>query len=171
MTLREVKTDFMPNMNADNLEKYSNYRTQMSRLKKAMSCEFYLEAIFIEYAIIEDRAEAVLRYEDNSIRCKEGQFISLDRKLNKILDLAREKKSLPNKYFDSSLIEEIRAWKEDRNGMIHALMKKNLTKEYILSIADRGMILTRCFTDCATKYRRAVERRNQRMYINEVDGR
>ncbi len=34
-----------------NIQKYENYREQMGRLKRALNSHFYLEAIFIEYAI------------------------------------------------------------------------------------------------------------------------
>lgn len=47
---------------SSNQQKYENYREQMSRLSKAMKAEFYLEAIFIEYAIMEDRLESALRH-------------------------------------------------------------------------------------------------------------
>ena len=47
---------------SDNMQKYANYKEQMGRLKKALSQGFYLEAIFIEYAILEDRLESVLRH-------------------------------------------------------------------------------------------------------------
>ena len=43
-------------------EKYYNYKEQFERLNKALKNEFYLEAIFIEYAILEDRTESVLRH-------------------------------------------------------------------------------------------------------------
>ena len=46
----------------DNMQKYENYKEQMRRLKKALKEQFYLEAISIEYAIIEDRIESVLRH-------------------------------------------------------------------------------------------------------------
>ena len=43
-----------------NMQKYFNYQEQMVRLKKAMAAQFYLEAIFIEYAVMEDRLASVL---------------------------------------------------------------------------------------------------------------
>ena len=43
-----------------NMEKYENYREQMGRLKKAIGSGFFLEAIFIEYAVMEDRLTSVL---------------------------------------------------------------------------------------------------------------
>lgn len=39
----------------ENLLKYENYKEQFTRLKSALNNGFNLEAIFIEYAIMEDR--------------------------------------------------------------------------------------------------------------------
>ena len=41
-----------------NQQKYENYRVQSRRLAGALRSGFYLEAVFIEYAIIEDRLES-----------------------------------------------------------------------------------------------------------------
>lgn len=38
-----------------NIEKYEAYKAMKSNLTKAMKAGFYYQAIFIEYAIIEDR--------------------------------------------------------------------------------------------------------------------
>ena len=67
-----------------NIQKQLNYREQFKRLDKALNNNFYLEALFIEYAIMEDRTESILRYEGNEIKVKEGSFISINRKLDKI---------------------------------------------------------------------------------------
>ena len=37
-----------------NTQKYENYKEQFKRLKRALNEGFNLEAIFIEYAILED---------------------------------------------------------------------------------------------------------------------
>ena len=145
----------------NNDQKYLNYKEQFKRLDKALKYGFNLEAVFIEYAIMEDRAEAVLRYEGNEIHTKERQFVSIDRKLKKIKDIAREKKSLPNRYFTEEFIDEILSWKEERNGMIHAFMKKQLTTESIEAVALKGKDLARQMANKATNYRRSVERRNK----------
>ena len=47
---------------AENMQKYENYRDMNVRLKRALKGGFYLEAVFIEYGIIEDRLDSVLRY-------------------------------------------------------------------------------------------------------------
>ena len=118
-----------------------------------------MEALFIEYAVIEDRTEAILRYEGNSIKCKEGNFISLDKKLNKISTIAREKKSLSNRYFDDDFIEEIRLWKNARNGMIHALMKKSVSTQEILEIVIHGENIVKKISRLSGNYKRAIERK------------
>ena len=45
-----------------NMEKYEVYKSMNENLSKAMRAGFYYQAIFIEYAIIEDRCSSVLRH-------------------------------------------------------------------------------------------------------------
>ena len=47
---------------ADNMQKYENYKEQFKRLNRALANGFNLEAVFIEYAIMEDRTESILRH-------------------------------------------------------------------------------------------------------------
>lgn len=140
--------------------KYENYREQFKRLDKALNNKFYLEAMFIAYAIIEDRTESILSYEGNEIKSK--GFVSVDQKLKKIRKLAEKDSSLLEKYFSDGLIDEILDWKKDRNTLIHALMKQSLTTEDLQTVALNGKRLTRILANKATTYRRAVERKNKR---------
>lgn len=142
------------------VQKYENYREQFKRLKKAIDCKFYLEALFISYAIIEDRAEAILGYEGNVINSK--GFVSIDKKLKKIKKLAEQKKSLPQKFFSDSLVDDILTWKETRNELIHALMKKALTTAELEKAAVDGRDYARELANRATGYKRAVERRKNK---------
>ena len=64
-----------------NIQKQLNYREQFKRIDKALNNNFYLEALFIEYAIMEDRTESILRYEGNEVKVKDGGFVSNNRKL------------------------------------------------------------------------------------------
>lgn len=140
-------------------QKYLNYREQFRRLDKAMKNQFYLEAVFIAYAIMEDRADSILRYENNGIKSKD--FVSIDRKLRKIETIARQKKSLPNRYIPQELIENIKKWKEERNKIIHALLRQSLTTQQLAELAEDGKRLARQLSNCATNYKRAVIRKNQ----------
>jgi len=75
----------------DNKLKYGNYTEQMGRLKKAMANHFLLEALFIEYAVIEDRTESILRHAGVFNPEKHN---TLAGKLSRIADIARGKQSL-----------------------------------------------------------------------------
>lgn len=142
---------------ATNLQKYSNYKEQMGRLKKAMTQGFYLEAIFIEYAIMEDRLESILRH-SGQWNPKPNEFWSIDRKLKKVEKLAEQKKSLQQKYFAKELTEGIRQWKDQRNSLIHALLKQTLHTENLRQHAEVGQTLTKTLCSKATCYRRALEK-------------
>ena len=143
-----------------NMQKYLNYNEQFKGLEKALSNNFYLEAIFIEYAIMEDRTESILRYEGNEIKAKDGEYISINRKINKIKAIAQTKKSLPQKYFSNELLDMILDWKEERNRFIHALMKRSLTTEELAEFALKGKDRCRLLCNKSNNYKRAVERRD-----------
>lgn len=143
----------------DNQQKSNNYKEQFKRLDKAINNNFYLEAMFIAYAIIEDRAESILSYEGNEILS--DRFVSINRKLNKIKKIAERKDSLPKRYFTGPLIDEILEWKEKRNKLMHALMNQVLTTEDLNVTAVEGKTLARALANKATNYRRAVERNNK----------
>ncbi len=144
---------------ANNQLKYGNYTEQMGRLKKAMGSGFYLEAMFIEYAVIEDRTESILRHA--------GVFNSekhntLARKLNRIADLARGKKALLRKYITVETVDEIRTWKGERNRLIHALLDQDLSTDELEQIAKEGQRLAKLLCSKATSYRGALERERQK---------
>lgn len=159
----------MENKVENNMQKYDNYREQFNRLKKALKNEFYLEAIFIEYAIIEDRMESLLRHSDKweaYLKHIKGREPRLPTKITYFKKMAEEKKGLPHKYFSDTLLDDILAWKERRNGLIHALMNKKLTTQELSDFAHSGFQLTRELTNRARNYKRAVERRKAKTVEN-----
>ena len=144
----------------ENMQKYENYKEQFKRLDRSIKEGFNLEAVFIAYAIMEDRTSSMLRYEDNSVKPKGDRQPSIDQKLGKIKTIAREKGSLPNRYFQDDFIDRIIAWKEERNRLIHALLKQQLTTEELASLAVEGKELARQLSNKAGNYKRAVERKH-----------
>ena len=144
----------------DNQQKYENYRVQMGRLKSALRNHFYLEAIFIEYAIMEDRLEAILRHA-GKWHPKEGAFVSIDTKVKKVAEVAREKKNPAHRCFPPELTNEILAWKDKRNRLIHALLKQSLHSDDLLEVAEEGERLTKQLCSKATSHRRALEKQAQ----------
>ena len=152
-------------MSADNNQKYDNYKEQFKRLDKALRNGFNLEAIFIEYSIIEDRIESILKHAEKweAYLKKRGRYqVTLDSKINYISCFARERGSLLYKYFGDHLLAEILAWKEERNQLIHALMKQALTTDELQRVALDGKDFARKLSNKVTNYRRAVERRSKR---------
>lgn len=144
---------------SDNQQKYYNYKVQMQRLKKAMDNQFYLEAIFIEYVIMEDRTASILRYEGNTIkpRNKNG-FVTLDAKINKIIKISEDKKGVARRYFSEDFMREISAWKDRRNSLMHALMKQKLTADELEALAGKGEELVKKLSRLSQNYKRYLER-------------
>jgi len=140
-----------------NQQKYENYKEQAIRLKKAINAKFYLEALFIEYAIIEDRFESALRHSGVMV---DGKYIGLNKKLSKMEAVAREKKSLAHKYFKPDLLESVNLWKEERNRLIHALMKQALTTEELQNLAEQGQVLVKKLCSITTSYSRKINKLN-----------
>lgn len=141
----------------NNMQKYANYKEQMGRLKKALTHGFYLEAIFIEYAIMEDRLESALRH-SGKWNPRPDEFWSIDRKLNKLEKLAEEKKSPAAKYFSPELTEMLRSWKTRRNQLIHALLKQPLHTEDLRAHADEGLVLVKTLCSKTTSYNRFLDK-------------
>ena len=124
-----------------NMQKFHNYQTQFRRLNKALQEEFYLEAIFIAYAIMEDRTESILRHSgkwDAYERSRRGRSITIDSKIRYIQKLAEEKKSPLNRHLADGTLQRILEWKEQRNRMVHALLKQSVTAEDLAALAADG---------------------------------
>ncbi len=143
-----------------NMQKYENYKEQMGRLKKAMNAQFYLEAIFIEQAILEDRIESVLRH---SGKFNPEKHNTLDRKLSKLSEMQREKKGLVRKYISDELREELYDWKKERNIYIHDLMKQSLHTEDLQSFAEKGQTMIKTLGTKVSLYNRYLERHPEKL--------
>ena len=143
-----------------NMEKYGNYKEQMGRLKKAMDNHFLLEAFLIEVAIIEDRLESLLRH---SNAYNPDTHRDIGRKLRRVKELQRNKKSWLNKNLSVEFLDEIDAFRDkERNRLIHSLMKQKLTTEELEQITTQGLIIVKTLCSKATSYKRALEREKKK---------
>ena len=145
----------------DNQQKYLNYKEQFKRLNRAIANGFNLEAMFIAYSIMEDRSESVLKHAgkyERYVEKRQGRTPSIDSKIKEILKCRSNRKDLMYRYFSDDLLDKILAWKEERNRMVHALLKQELTGEELHSLALQGKDYARIFSNRATNYRRALER-------------
>ncbi len=151
------------NSPVDNMQKYANYKEQFKRLRKALTNGFYLEAVFIEYAILEDRTESVLKHAgiwDTYLKKRRGNDPTIDSKVKYIKSQAlSNRKSILFKYFSDDLLDDILAWKDDRNRLIHALLKQQFAHNEIKELAEQGNNLVVKLRNRAGNCNRAMERK------------
>ena len=138
--------------------KYENYREQSTRLARAPRGEFYLEAVFIEYAFMEDRLESALRHA-NAFSPKRQDTI--EAKIQKLKKLREEKRGLARKYFSDELLDGISAWKNSRNPLIHELVKQQLSTAYLREFALEGEALLKELKSKVGSFNRAIERQEK----------
>lgn len=144
---------------SENMQKYYNYKEQMGRLTKALNAHFYLEAVFIEYAIMEDRLQSFLT--------AAGVFHpekhkNIGKKISRIRELIRNPKHPLNRYITEEQLDQITAWKDKRNPLIHALMKQSMTTESLAELAEEGREIAKVLNSKTTSYRRYMERQAEK---------
>lgn len=147
----------------ENQLKYENYREQSKRLNSALHSGFNLEAMFIEYAVIEDRTESILRHADKweAYLKRRGRFEpTLNSKIEYIRkQMESNRKDLLNKYFSDDLLERILQWKDERNRLIHALLRQQFEHNEISTLAEKGKQLADELRRRTGNYNRAADRR------------
>ena len=144
-----------------NQQKYENYKEQFKRLNRALANGFNLEAMFIEYAILEDRTESILRHAeqwDAYLKSRKGREPNIDSKVKYIQKRAENKKDILHKYFSDDLLARILVWKDERNRLIHALLKQQLAHNEVSVLAAQGNELVKTLRSRSSNYNRAVEK-------------
>ena len=107
----------------------------MDKLNEALKNEFYYEAIFIEYAIIEDRTSSMLKHAKFS---QKTYSETLDNKLNVIKTSPKFKNEYVEKHPTKEFIQRIYNWKKHRNDLIHKLAKEPYSNEFVKKVAIEG---------------------------------
>ena len=144
---------------SENMLKYENYKEQFKRLNRALLNRFNLEAMFIEYAIMEDRTESILRHAgkwDVYLKSRKGREVNIDSKIKYIIKLAENQKDILHKYFSDDLFEQILTWKNQRNRLIHALLKQELAHNEVLVLAEKGNELVKTLKSRTSTYNRKI---------------
>ena len=146
-------------MSITNMEKYKNYKEQFGRLKRALANEFYLEAIFIEYAIIEDRTTSILRHAGVYNPEKHNKLVPKIRRIREIIKV-KNRKELLKKYITDELLDDINSWKDERNALIHDLLNQQVSKDQLKTCAERGSEICKTLRNKAGSYARSLEKAN-----------
>lgn len=144
-----------------NQQKYANYTEQFRRLKKALDNGFNLEAMFIEYAIMEDRTESILRHGglwDAYIKKQKDRSPTINSKITYIQKRTESGDKFLKKYFSDDLLNHVLLWKDERNRLIHSLLKQQLAHNEISELAARGNELVKELRSRTGSYNRAAEK-------------
>ena len=146
----------------ENQLKYENYKEQIKRLNSALAHGFNLEAMFIEYAIMEDRTESILRHADKwdaYMKKQNGRDPTINSKVKYIQKLADFNNDLLHKYFSDDLLDRVLTWKDERNRLIHALLKQEFEHNEVSALSNRGKQLVDELRKRTGNYNRAIDRR------------
>ncbi len=142
----------------NNKEKRDKYALLMSKLKKATDYEYYYEAIFIEYAILEDRFESLLKHAGLKYKKDNGTNINLESKIKKIETNKIFQDKYVKKHINDILINNIRNWKNSRNKMIHDLVNIKYDDEKIKAIALEGECIVKRFASKTTLVNKHIDK-------------
>ena len=132
-----------------NMEKYGIYKTMYENLSKAMRAGFYYEAIFIEYAILEDRLTALLAYAGVPHADKNGREDKISRKIAKARDRPEFSTKFVRDRIPVSMMDALRDWTDKRNALIHNLANIPYDGEAVRAIAEEGEQLLKTFKNKA----------------------
>ncbi len=132
----------------DKMEKRAKYAELMVNLKKAISNRYYYEAIFIEYAILEDRTESMIRHA--GIKFRDGVIVTLDLKLKVIRSNAKFRDYYVKQHIKRDMIEGIMRWKSKRNRLIHDLVNTRYRNKEIEVLANDGYEIVKVFNNKST---------------------
>ena len=135
-----------------NKQKYETYRKMYDNLKIAMNRCFYLEAICLEYAIAEDRIDAVFRCFDDKAWNQESSKKTLRRKIK---ELKENRNYKSDEMFIEKLPEQvlgkIDAWANKRNDYLHHLAYLPYCDDDLRVIAQEGRDLIKDLNNSVKK--------------------
>ncbi len=141
----------------ENKDKNKVYVSLMSKLNQALKNEFYYESIFIEYAILEDRTESILRHSKNYI-----DGLTLSNKLAKIKSIKILNDCYCKKHLSSELINSIYDWKNKRNNLIHDLVKSEYNNVNVKKIAEDGFIIVKTLNNKSVLVNKYMDKNNKK---------
>ena len=116
-----------------NMAKYEAYKTMHVDLKKAMGSGFYYQAIFIEYAIAEDRCRSALVCAGVKCVNNRGQELKLSAKINKLKSNSAFTAKYPRSRLTLELLDELY-----RDALVHNLANIPYNDEAVREVAERG---------------------------------
>lgn len=143
-----------------NEEKRQVYAILKSKLKIAMTQEFYLEALLLEYSIVEDRLLSVLKHLGLKCTDSNGNELMIGKKIKKVRGQIENKNPLLAGRMDMDLVDDILKWKETRNDLVHNSCHRLFNNEEVIRCAEEGEKLVRRLSNSAQRIKRAALKNN-----------
>ena len=124
-----------------NIKKKEKYAYLMDKLKAAITNEYYYEAIFIEYAVLEDRTASILRH----MKCNKNiDDLTLNDKLKCIENsLVVKNDKYIQRHLPKTMFSGLHDWKNARNKLVHDLVGLDYNNIQIKNMALLGNILVK----------------------------
>ncbi len=129
--------------------KREHYVELLEKMDEAHSLEYFLEASWIAYSILEDRLLSALLQSGGATHNNGKDIRMLGVKI-KILRQRRINDDLLAAYFDDEFMEELKLWKDDRNELMHAMADSTKTIQelekdtYLLSTKSKRLVSKTC---------------------------
>ena len=141
-----------------NDEKRQVYAILKAKLKIAMDQQFYLEALLLEYSIIEDRLLSILKHLGLKWTESDGRELQIGRKISKISGQIENRNPLLKGRLDSELINQILTWKKTRNDLVHNSCHRLFDNNEVTCCAELGNEIVRQLSNSAKNIKRASEK-------------
>ena len=138
--------------------KYEAYRHMYEDLKKALIAGFYYQAIFIEYAILEDRLTSVLKNAGIPYLTKSGRDVNISEKINRIEGRPELATAFVQKHLSSELVDSLKSWLQDRNDLIHHLASIPYDDERVRTTAEKGAEICRQIKNATDAVNRHIKK-------------
>ncbi len=145
-------------MTLTNDEKHQVYSVLKAKLKIALQQGFYLEALLLEYAIIEDRLSSVLRSANLSYLQSDGKETFIKQKIKKIRNAEISKRFPIYSRIPSELLSALEEWIAIRNELVHKSCSRLYNNEEVKKCAFEGEELVRRVSNVARNIKNTKEK-------------
>lgn len=124
--------------------KESNYQKLFGKIDSAIESDFYLEASWMIYSIIEDRFRSLVNNSAKTPAEKKRKILMLGPKIGIIEDRLKTNSNLQSVFYDD-LLERVNNWKKSRDKLMHAMAEESvpiedLNKEIYLTASNGEQI-------------------------------
>ena len=126
-------------------------RLLIPRVGLAMKNDFFLESLWLTSMVIEARLRSLIAKND---RMHPGAGFTFEQCLKRMKFLLLKHQETPlSKHIPVELIDEIRAWKNQRNLVMKAIESAHVSRKRIKVLAEEGILLMERMNEAYKSYK------------------